>query len=160
MSAKVQREGRDTVLHRSLSKVSTPLLCQCHRAGIQGTQHGRCTAFRSKKEQTNYSDAVYSSPSTNISKSLYVFDFSKANFTDISSILLDFDFSVCFQSYDIEFIWSTIKSVIFLVISLFVPKIKLKPINEPKWFNSEIRHHHNCLRKMKRKYKIHPNPNR
>ena len=83
-------------------------------------------------------DVSYSSPSTNISKSLYVFDFSKANFTDICSFLLDFDFSVCFQSYDIEFIWSNIKSVIFVAISLFVPKIKSKRINEPKWFNSEI----------------------
>ena len=105
-------------------------------------------------------DVSYSSPSTNISKSLYVFDFSKANFTDICSFLLDFDFSVCFQSHDIEFIWSNIKSVIFVAISLFVPRIKSKWINELKWFNSEIRHHHNCLRTMKRKYKIHPTPNR
>ena len=34
-------------------------------------------------------DVSYSSPLTNISKSLYVFDFSKANFTDICSFLLD-----------------------------------------------------------------------
>ena len=103
-------------------------------------------------------DVSYS-PSTNISKLLYVFDFSRTNFTDICSFLLDFDFSVCFHSRDIEFIWSTIKSVIFVAISLFVPKIISKRINEPKWFNSEIRHHHNCLCTMK-KYKRHPTPNR
>ena len=100
------------------------------------------------------------SPSANISKLLCVFDFSKTNFTDICSFLLDFDFSVCFYSRDIEFIWSTIKSVIFVAISLFVPKKISKQINEPKWFNSGIRHHHNCLRTMKKKYKRHPTPNR
>ena len=99
------------------------------------------------------------SPSANISKSLCVFDFSKTNFTDICSFLLDFDFSVCFHSRDIEFIWSTIKSVIFVAISLFVPKKISKRINEPKWFNSGIRHHHNCLHTMKKKYKRHPTPN-
>ena len=75
-------------------------------------------------------------------KPSYVFDFSKANFTDLCSFLLDFDFSACFQSYDIEFIWSTIKSIIFVAISLFVPKTYLKQRQEPKWFNSDIRHHH------------------
>ena len=102
----------------------------------------------------------YSSPSTYINKSLYVFDFSKANFTDICSFLLDFDFNACFQSHNIEFVWSTIKSVIFVAISLFVPKMRSKRKNEPKWFNSEIRHHCNKLRTIKRKFKHHPTPNR
>lgn len=105
-------------------------------------------------------DVLYSSPSTNINKALYVFDFSKTNFTNICPFLLDFDLSVCFQSNHIKFIWSTIKSVIFVAISLFVPKIKLKRNNDPKWFTSEIRHLRNCLRTMKRKYKSHPTPNR
>ena len=55
--------------------------------------------------------------STSNPKPLYVFDFSKANFTDICSFLLDFDFSICFQSHNIEFIWSTIRSLIFEAIS-------------------------------------------
>ena len=105
-------------------------------------------------------DVLFSSPSTNFKKALYVFDFSKANFTDICSFLLDFDFSVCFQSQDIEFIWSTIKSVIFLSISMFVPRINLKRNNDPKWFNTEIRHLRNCLHTMKRKHRSHPTPHR
>ena len=57
--------------------------------------------------------------STSCNKPSYVFNFSKANFSNLCSFLLDFDFSACFQSHDIEFIWSTIKSVV--AISLFVP---------------------------------------
>ena len=41
-----------------------------------------------------------------------------------------------------------------------MPKKISKRINEPKRFNSGIRHHHNCLRTMKKKYKRHPTPNR
>ena len=93
-------------------------------------------------------------------KPSYAFDFSKANFTDLCSFLLDFDFSACFQSYDIEFIWSTIKSIIFVAISLFVPKTYLKQRQEPKWFNSDIRHHPNCLRSLKKKLNSCPSPHR
>ena len=99
-------------------------------------------------------------PSTSNPKPLYVFDFSKANFTDICSFLLDFDFSICFQSHNIEFIWSTIRSLIFEAISLYVPKIHLKRRNGPKWLNSDIRHHRNCLRTMRRRSKFHPTPHR
>ena len=93
-------------------------------------------------------------------KPSYVFNFSKANFFDLFSFLLDFDFSACFQSYDIEFIWSTIKSVIFVAISLFVPKTCLRRHQEPKWFNSDIRHHRNCFRSLKKKLKSCPTPHR
>ena len=53
-------------------------------------------------------------------KSSYVFDFSKTDFDSICSYLLDVDFSVCFESNDIEFIWCKLKSFIFEAMSLYV----------------------------------------
>ena len=41
---------------------------------------------------------------------------------------------------------------------LHIPKVKLKLQNCPKWFNSEIRHHINCLRTLRRKCRCHPTP--
>ena len=107
-----------------------------------------------------YFDISCCTLSTNCNKPSYVFNFSKANFSDLCSFLLDFDFSACFQSHDIEFIWSTIKSVIFVAISLFVPKTRLRRHQEPKWFNSDIHHHRNCLRSLKKKLKNCPTPHR
>ena len=89
-------------------------------------------------------------------RTFYVFDFSKANYNDLCSFLLELDFSVCFQSNNVEFIWFTIKSFIFEAMCLFIPKVRLKRRNQPKWFNSDIRHHLNCLRTMKRKFKLCP----
>ena len=89
-------------------------------------------------------------------RNFYVFDFSKANYNDLCSFLLELDFSVCFQSDNIEFIWFTIKSFIFEAMCLFIPKVRLKRRSQPKWFNSDIRHHLNCLRTMKRRFRLCP----
>ena len=55
-------------------------------------------------------------------KSHYVYNFCKADYESITSFLLDFDFSVIFNSFDIELIWSVIKSSVHVAMSLFVPK--------------------------------------
>ena len=43
---------------------------------------------------------------------------------------------------------------------MFVPKTYLKRRQEPKWFNSDIRHHRNCLKSLKKKHKSCPSPHR
>ena len=84
-------------------------------------------------------------------KSSYVFDFSKADLTV-------FVLSVCFESNDIEFIWCKIKSFIFEAMSLYVPKVRKRSHQGPKWFDSGIRHHLKCLRTLHWKYNSHPTP--
>ena len=58
-------------------------------------------------------------------KPRYVFDFGKADLDSLCSYLLDVDFSVCFLSKDIEFIWCTIKSFIYDAMVLYIPKVRL-----------------------------------
>ena len=53
---------------------------------------------------------------------------------------------------DIEEAWSILKYHINLAIDIYVPKIKL---HHPKWFNSHIKHHINCLCTLRRKTKNH-----
>ena len=97
-------------------------------------------------------------PSQTPNLCIIIFDYTKVNFNDLCSFLLDFDFSICLQSHNIEFIWTTIRSLILEAISLFVPKIHLKRRCGPKWRNADIRHHRNCLRTMKKRFKVHPTP--
>ena len=61
--------------------------------------------------------------STVKSKPGYVYDFSKANYNSMCDFLLDSDFRALFESMDIEFVWSVIKSFIFETVFLFTPKI-------------------------------------
>ena len=53
----------------------------------------------------------------------YVYDFSKANYNSMCDFLLDSDFRALFESMDIEFVWSVIKSFIFEAVFLFTRKI-------------------------------------
>ena len=78
-----------------------------------------------------------------------MFDFSKADFDGLADYLLDFDFSTCFNSNNIEFIWSIIRQSIITAMHLFIPKVKVKQ-KQPMWFTSNIRHHLNCIHTLKR----------
>ena len=83
-----------------------------------------------------------------------VFDYSRADWNGLSDYLMDTDFSTCFGSNDIEFIWLTLKNTIHNAIQLFNPKIKLKSHQHPKWFNAKIRHQLKCLHTLRKKLKL------
>ena len=101
----------------------------------------------------NVSSGALSSPG-------YVFDFCNADYESITNHLLDSDFSIVFDSSNIEFVWLCIKSLIYNAMLLYVPKILVKRHQGPKWFNSDIRHHLKCLRSTKRKFTRHPTEHR
>ena len=95
-------------------------------------------------------------PQSVVNKTRYVLDYTKADWDGLCSHLYDTDFSMCFQSNDIEFVWSTVKSIIHEAMSRYIPKVKLNTYRNPPWFNSSIRHHLNCLRTLRKKYKRNP----
>ena len=85
-----------------------------------------------------------------------LFDFCNADYESISSFLLESDFSVLYDCFDIEYIWFFIKSLIYKAMLLYIPRIQVKQRHGPKWFDSDIHHHLKCLRTLKRKFKTHP----
>ena len=85
-------------------------------------------------------------------------DFSKADLTGLSSFLMDTDFSCCFQSRDVELVWSVIKHSILTAMHKFIPKVKLRSHQRPKWFTPDIQHHLNCTRTLRRRHNTHPTP--
>ena len=52
--------------------------------------------------------------------------------------------------------WSSIKLIIQQAMDLFIPKVKLRSHQFPKWFTPDIRHRLNCLRTLRRKCITHP----
>ena len=69
-----------------------------------------------------------------------VFDFPKANMPGLCSFLENSDFSHCFLSCDVDHVWSSIKLIIQQAMDLFIPKVKLRSHQFPKWFTPDIRH--------------------
>ena len=72
------------------------------------------------------------------------------------SHLHDTFFSMYFKSNDIEFIWSTVKSIVREAMSRYILKVKLNTYHNAPWFKSSMRHHLNCLRTLCKKYKHNP----
>ena len=77
-------------------------------------------------------------PQSVVNKIRYVLHYTKADWDGLCSHLHDTDFSMCFQSNDIEFVWSTVKSIIHETMSRYIPKVKLNTSCNPPWFNSSI----------------------
>ena len=84
-------------------------------------------------------------------KSQFVYNYRQADFIQLADYLLNCNFEPCLTSYDLdlEYVWSFIKSTIHKAMDLFIPKVKLKQSNAPKWFNTTIRHIHHLRRQAK-----------
>ena len=72
--------------------------------------------------------------------------------------LLDYDFTSCFSSMNVELIWSELKSIIISAIHNFAPTVKPRCRQTLKWFTSQIRHRLNCIHSLRRKAKSRPSP--
>jgi len=62
----------------------------------------------------------------------------------------------CLQCNDTELTWQIIKETLYKVMDLFIPKVKLKAKQFPKWFTPDIFHHLKCLHTLRKKYKRSP----
>ena len=91
--------------------------------------------------------------------SQYVFDFPKADYQGLCDYLLDIDFSHLFSLTDVEFIWSSLKNAIYTGMDIFIPKVRLKKHQYPRWYTAELRHLSKCIQTVKRKIHKHPTDN-
>ena len=76
----------------------------------------------------------------------------------MNDFLLSWDFSDCFTSSDVEFIWSLIKTAISTAINKFVPLARCRSchMNLPNWFDESIHHNINQLSTLQRRYATTP----
>ena len=81
-----------------------------------------------------------------------ILDYSKANYDDLNEFLYNFDFSPCYRSENVEFVWSFVKSILLQDIRRYIPTIKLKSNPHPNWFTSTLRHQLKCIHTLKRRY--------
>ena len=88
----------------------------------------------------------------------YIFDYSKADWDGLSSYLFDYDFSPILHLNDIEACWSSLKQLVLSALSLFVPKVKLRRHQRPKWFTSDIQNHLNKVHSLRKKARSTPSP--
>ena len=86
---------------------------------------------------------------------IYVFDYPKADLLGLCDYLLSSDLSLCLSSNDIELVWSTLKNLIYLAVDLFIPKVRLRSHQRPKWITPTLQHDVDCFRTLKKKYESH-----
>ena len=82
--------------------------------------------------------------------------FSKGDYEGLCYFLGSIDFSPCYQTEDIEFIWSYLSKD---AMNIFIPVVPIHYNKQPAWFNSDIQYHINCFRTLGRKLNKHPTNN-
>ena len=136
----IQGNVLDLILTNDLELV-TDLVILPHQSQVISSDHLMITFSIS-----SYSQPSFCNPPI---------DFPKANFSGLCDYLLSCDFSMCFESNDIEFVWSSLKFTILYGMKLFIPKVRLRSHQRPKWVTSNIQHDLNRFRTLKRKCKLH-----
>ena len=91
--------------------------------------------------------------STNKSSKAFIYDYSKADWSSLCSDLMNFDFTSCFTSTNVEYVWSFIKNTISNSVNKFVPRVRLKTNQRPKWINPTLKHQINKLCSLRRRLK-------
>ena len=87
-----------------------------------------------------------------------VLHYSKADLSGLNDYLLDYDFSAILSHSDVEYVWHQLKEILSEAIPLFVPKVKLRSYQRPKWFTSEIQHSLNRIHSLRKKVRKSPSP--
>ncbi len=85
------------------------------------------------------------------------FIFKNGDYEGMNYFFMEENLDYIFDSNDIEFIWSTLKTIISKAISLFVPSSKRSRVNTlPQWFTPSLRNQRHKLHTTRRKAKAHP----
>ena len=66
-----------------------------------------------------------------------IYNFKHANWECINSEIVQADWNQILSNNDIESCWLSFKSVLFPIIDKHIPKMKLKVVYQPPWFDSE-----------------------
>ena len=69
---------------------------------------------------------------------IYTFEYSKVDYNGVCQHLNNSNINSCLQCNDIELIWQIIKEALYEAMDLFVPKVRLKAKQFPKWFTPDI----------------------
>ena len=85
----------------------------------------------------------------------YVFDYSKGDYIGLNQFISTCDLTTYYNTTDVNHAWAILKQFIITGMDLFIPKVKLKSTQYPKWFSPTIRHHLKCLRTLRRRLHHH-----
>ena len=81
----------------------------------------------------------------------YVYDYPKADYNGLCSYLVDFDISPCLLLQDVELVWYAIKNAIYEGMTFFIPKLRLRHHQYPRWLTPKLRHLSKCLHGLRKK---------
>ena len=70
--------------------------------------------------------------------------------------LVNSDIITCLHFTGVEITWAIIKSIIYNVMMLVIPKFQFCSKQCPKWFTKDLRNQLNCLHTLRMAYKCSP----
>ncbi len=87
------------------------------------------------------------------------YNYRKANYSSMNDFITSHDFSLIYESTDVDCFWLHLKSIIKEAILKFVPKFYHPSERSPVWYNGGIRHKLNRIKSLKKKILSSPTVN-
>jgi len=76
----------------------------------------------------------------------HIYDYSKEDHIGLNQCYISTcDLTAYYNTTDVNNAWTILKQLITTRMDLFIPKVKLRSAQYPKWFAPKIRHHVKCL---------------
>ena len=111
----------DKPTHNKGNILDLLLTYACHRIqDINITSPHNSNVFNTDHSTVTFTLTHSVTPHPKVTPS-YVFDFSKADYTGLCSFLMDINFNPLLSSNDVNFVWSSLKTIIYSGMDIYLP---------------------------------------
>ena len=97
----------------------------------------------------------YYHTSLNYTLPKYVYDYPKGDYEGLCHFLLSSDLTDFYDCSEVNQAWTFVKNLITTGMNQFIPKVKLRSNQYPKWFSPQLRHQVKCMRTLCKKLRHH-----
>ena len=85
----------------------------------------------------------------------YVYDYSKGDYEGLCQFFINSDLTNLYNCSDVNQVWTLVRDLVTTGMDQFIPKVRLKFNQYPKWFSPQMRHQVKCMRTLRKKLRKH-----
>ena len=80
----------------------------------------------------------------------YVYDYSKGDYEGLCQFFINSDLTNLYNCSDINQVWTLVRDLVTTGMDQFIPKVRLRFNQYPKWFSPQMRHQVKCMHTLRK----------
>ena len=79
-----------------------------------------------------------------------MYDYPKGDYESLCQFFTNSDLTNLYNCSGVNQVWTLVRDLITTGMDQFIPKVRLKPNQYPKWFSPQIRHQAKCMHTLRK----------